>query len=82
MSLFQINGVLPLVYPNNVNKASDYTCIVFVFIYSLGYSLGFGPAAWVYGSEVWCITNVNFVFSRQAAHQTLDFPYIPACPWT
>ena len=50
--IFQINGVLPLVYPNNVNKASDYTCIVFIFIYSLGYSLGFGPAAWVYGSEV------------------------------
>ncbi|KAK0709201.1 general substrate transporter [Lasiosphaeria miniovina] len=47
-----INGALPLVYPNNVNRASDYTCIVFVFIYSLGYSMGFGPAAWVYGSEI------------------------------
>ncbi|CAK7218261.1 hypothetical protein SBRCBS47491_003450 [Sporothrix bragantina] len=47
-----INGALPLAYPHNVNRASDYTCIVFIFVYSLGYSLGFGPAAWVYGSEI------------------------------
>ncbi|GAB1316192.1 Ascus development protein 3 [Madurella fahalii] len=47
-----INGALPLVYPNNVNRAADYVCVVFVFIYSLGYSMGFGPAAWVYGSEI------------------------------
>jgi len=49
---WQINAALPLAYPNNVNRVADYTCIVFVFIYSMGYSLGFGPAAWVYGSEV------------------------------
>jgi MFS family permease len=48
----QINGTLPLVYPNNLNKASDLACIVFIFIYALGYSLGFGPSAWVYGSEI------------------------------
>ncbi|OIW24738.1 general substrate transporter [Coniochaeta ligniaria NRRL 30616] len=47
-----INGVLPLVYPNNLNRASDYACVVFIFIYALGYSMGFGPAAWVYGSEI------------------------------
>ncbi|OAA56554.1 General substrate transporter [Niveomyces insectorum RCEF 264] len=47
-----INGALPLAYPHNINHASDYTCIVFVFIYSLGYSMGFGPASWVYGSEI------------------------------
>ncbi|KAK3316642.1 general substrate transporter [Apodospora peruviana] len=47
-----INGALPLAYPNNINRASDYVCIVFVFIYSFGYSMGFGPAAWVYGSEI------------------------------
>ncbi|KAH8899903.1 general substrate transporter [Thozetella sp. PMI_491] len=47
-----INGALPLAYPNNANKVSDYACIVFIFIYSLGYSMGFGPAAWVYGSEI------------------------------
>lgn len=51
-SFVQINGVLPIVYPGNANKASDYTCIVFIFVYALGYSMGFGPAAWVYGSEV------------------------------
>ncbi|KAK4466449.1 putative quinate permease [Cladorrhinum samala] len=47
-----INGILPQIYPHNVNRAADYTCVVFVFIYSLGYSMGFGPAAWVYGSEI------------------------------
>ncbi|CAK7206179.1 hypothetical protein SEUCBS139899_008964 [Sporothrix eucalyptigena] len=47
-----INGALPIAYPHNVNRASDYTCIVFIFIYSLGYSMGFGPASWVYGSEI------------------------------
>lgn len=44
--------MLPLVYPGNVNRAADYTCVVFIFVYALGYSMGFGPAAWVYGSEV------------------------------
>ncbi|AEO64485.1 uncharacterized protein THITE_2142370 [Thermothielavioides terrestris NRRL 8126] len=47
-----INGALPLAYPNNTNRAADYICIIFIFVYSLGYSLGFGPAAWVYGSEI------------------------------
>ncbi len=47
-----INGALPLAYPGNVNRVSDYACIVFIFVYSLGYSLGFGPASWVYGSEI------------------------------
>lgn len=27
-------------------------CIAFIFIYAMGYSLGLGPAAWVYSSEV------------------------------
>jgi len=43
---------LPLVYPNNVNRAADFACIVFIFIYSMGYSIGVGPTAWVWGSEV------------------------------
>ncbi|MCJ1301107.1 hypothetical protein MMC08_003906 [Hypocenomyce scalaris] len=47
-----INGVLPLVYPNNVNRASDYACVIFIFFYSFGYSIGFGPNSWVYGSEI------------------------------
>jgi MFS family permease len=47
-----INGVLPLVYPNNANRAADYCCIVFIFLYTFAYSIGFGPTAWVYGSEV------------------------------
>ena len=36
----------------DVNHAADYVCILFIFIYTFGYSIGFGPAAWVYGSEV------------------------------
>jgi Sugar (and other) transporter len=48
----QINGVLPIEYPNNINHAADYTCVVFIFFFTFGYSLGFGPASWVYGSEV------------------------------
>ena len=27
-------------------------CVIFIFVYAFGYSLGFGPAAWLYGSEV------------------------------
>ena len=52
LGLVQINGALPQAYPDNVNRTADYACIVFIFIYTFGYSLGFGPAAWVYGSEV------------------------------
>lgn len=57
----QINGVLGEVYPNNQNRAADIVCIIFIFVYALGYSIGFGPAAWVYGSEV----------SRSSCHQML-----------
>ncbi|KIW06154.1 uncharacterized protein PV09_03316 [Verruconis gallopava] len=52
-----INGALPIVYPNNANRASDYACIVFIFIYTFSYSLGFGPGAWVYGSEIFPTTH-------------------------
>ena len=52
----QMNGALPQAYPHiahhKVNKASDYACVVFIFIFSFGYSVGFGPNAWVYGTEV------------------------------
>ncbi|POR34775.1 Glucosidase 2 subunit beta [Tolypocladium paradoxum] len=47
-----INGALPLAYPRNANKAADVVCIAFIFIYAMGYSLGLGPAAWVYSSEI------------------------------
>lgn len=47
-----MNGLLPLAYPDNVNKAADVACVVFIFIYAMGYSLGLGPAAWVYSSEI------------------------------
>jgi hypothetical protein len=51
----QINGALPLAYPNNKNRSSDYACVVFIFFYSFGYSIGFGPNAWVYGTEVFLL---------------------------
>ncbi|KAI5919553.1 general substrate transporter [Camillea tinctor] len=47
-----INGALGQAYPDNTNKAADVVCVVFIFIYALGYSMGFGPAAWVYSSEI------------------------------
>ncbi|KAK8029750.1 hypothetical protein PG993_011041 [Apiospora rasikravindrae] len=47
-----INGVLGQVYPDNQNRAADIVCVVFIFIYAIGFSLGFGPTAWVYGSEI------------------------------
>ncbi|KAG5980721.1 hypothetical protein E4U55_003722 [Claviceps digitariae] len=47
-----INGLLPLLYPGNVNKLADAICIAFIFIYAMGYSLGLGPAAWVYSAEI------------------------------
>jgi MFS family permease len=56
----QINGALPQAFPNNKNIVSDYTCIVFIFFYTFGYSIGFGPAAWVYGSEVWALSVNHF----------------------
>ncbi|KAH7346087.1 general substrate transporter [Pyrenochaeta sp. MPI-SDFR-AT-0127] len=47
-----INGALPLAYPNNIRPAADYACIAFIFVYTFAFSIGFGPAAWVYGSEI------------------------------
>ncbi|KAM7221767.1 putative quinate permease [Rhypophila decipiens] len=32
--------------------AADFVCIMFIIIYSFGYGISFGPAAWVYGSEI------------------------------
>jgi len=47
-----INGALPLAYPHNINHVSDYACVVFIFFFSFGYSIGFGPNSWVYGAEI------------------------------
>lgn len=66
----QINGALPLAYPNNANKAADVICIVFIFVYAMGYSLGLGPAAWVYSSEVYTLLPVTAIFAREATTLT------------
>ncbi|KAK6858280.1 general substrate transporter [Apiospora arundinis] len=47
-----VNAVLGQVFPDNQSRAADLTCVVFIFVYAIGYSLGFGPTAWVYASEI------------------------------
>ncbi|KAI1809515.1 general substrate transporter [Poronia punctata] len=50
-----INGILGnIIPPNSTNHAAagDITSVIFIFIYALGYSMSFGPSAWVYGSEI------------------------------
>jgi hypothetical protein len=71
----QINGALPLAYPNNKNRSSDYACVVFIFFYSFGYSIGFGPNAWVYGTEVFLL----LLPSCLELTQPIDFPNAPPC---
>ncbi|KAK4088921.1 hypothetical protein Purlil1_6774 [Purpureocillium lilacinum] len=48
-----INGALQTIYPDGSNTAASYTCIFFIFFFSLGYSIGFGPTAWTYAAEVY-----------------------------
>ncbi|KAF9525580.1 general substrate transporter [Crepidotus variabilis] len=65
-----INGALPQVYPDNVNRAADYACIVFIFFYTFGYSVSLGPAPWVYSAEIfptkYRARGVNFAASGGA----------------
>lgn len=62
-----INGALPLSYPDNMSKVADGICIAFIFIYAMGFSLGLGPASWVYSSEIFPTTyrarGLNFAAS-------------------
>ncbi len=61
-----------------MNKASDYACIVFIFVYSLGYSMGFGPASWVYGSEVGWRTDRRP--PEVVLTTPIDLPHVSPCP--
>ncbi|OHW92392.1 ascus development protein [Colletotrichum incanum] len=47
-----INGVLPLEYGYGINKTASVVCIIFMFVYAMGFSIGFGPVAWVYNTEI------------------------------
>ncbi|OAA75977.1 ascus development protein [Akanthomyces lecanii RCEF 1005] len=62
-----VNGVLPQMFPGNGSSVADAICIAFIFIYAMGYSLGLGPAAWVYSSEIFPTTyrarGLNFAAS-------------------
>ncbi|KAL2807711.1 general substrate transporter [Aspergillus granulosus] len=47
-----INGALQLAYPNQSNASANYCNIFFIFFFTVGYSIGFGPCAWIYSSEI------------------------------
>ncbi|TQN64772.1 Sugar transporter STL1, partial [Colletotrichum shisoi] len=47
-----INGAVPLAYGHELSDAASVVCIVFIFVYAMGFSIGFGPAAWVYNTEI------------------------------
>ncbi|CAI6092355.1 unnamed protein product [Clonostachys chloroleuca] len=46
-----MNGALQTRYPNQSNVAANNCSIFFIFFFSLGYSIGFGPTAWTYAAE-------------------------------
>ncbi|KAH7112287.1 general substrate transporter [Dactylonectria estremocensis] len=47
-----MNGALQTRYPNQSNVAANNCSIFFIFFFSLGYSIGFGPTAWTYAAEI------------------------------
>ncbi|KAH7121421.1 general substrate transporter [Dactylonectria macrodidyma] len=47
-----INGALQLAYPGQTNSSANYCNIFFIFFFTVGYSMGFGPCAWIYSSEI------------------------------
>ncbi|EPE02453.1 hypothetical protein F503_00721 [Ophiostoma piceae UAMH 11346] len=47
-----INGALQEAYPHQSNQSANYACIFFIFFFTVGYSMGFGPCVWIYASEV------------------------------
>ncbi|KAK1976589.1 general substrate transporter [Colletotrichum cereale] len=47
-----INAVLPLEYGFERNTAASVICIIFIFVYAMGFSIGFGPVTWVYNTEI------------------------------
>lgn len=63
--------MLPQMFPGNGSPVADAICIAFIFIYAMGYSLGLGPAAWVYSSEVRSETDNDI----QSAAEANTFAY-------
>ncbi|KAK1964323.1 general substrate transporter [Colletotrichum sublineola] len=47
-----INAVLPLIYGFGRNTAASVVCIIFIFVYAMGFSIGFGPVTWIYNTEI------------------------------
>ncbi|KAF5130325.1 Sugar transporter STL1 [Metarhizium anisopliae] len=64
-------------YPGNENKVADIICIAFIFIYAMGYSLGLGPAAWVYSTEIWPVGNAKFGSGIYFFFMVVNFICVP-----
>ncbi|KAK2040758.1 general substrate transporter [Colletotrichum somersetense] len=47
-----VNAILPLAYGYGRNTAASVVCIIFIFVYAMGFSIGFGPVTWVYNTEI------------------------------
>jgi len=47
-----MNGALQTRYPNQSNTAANNCNIFFIFFFTFGYSVSFGPTAWIYNSEI------------------------------
>ncbi|KAL1898458.1 hypothetical protein Sste5346_003361 [Sporothrix stenoceras] len=47
-----INGALQTAYPGQENASANYCNIFFIYFFTVGYSMGFGPCAWIYASEI------------------------------
>lgn len=69
ISFSQINGAVPLLDPQRKSPATDIICVAFIFVYVIGFSLGFGPTAWVYNTEV-PLDDALFRFLRQSLMST------------
>lgn len=67
----KINGAVPLAYGHELSDAASVVCIVFIFVYAMGFSVGFGPAAWVYNTEV----RTTDTESDSWLRQRIDLPH-------
>ncbi|KAK2001485.1 general substrate transporter [Colletotrichum falcatum] len=47
-----INAALTQLYGYARNTAASVVCITFIFVYAMGFSIGFGPVTWIYNTEI------------------------------
>ncbi|KAJ2899466.1 Sugar transporter STL1-like protein 8 [Zalerion maritima] len=46
------NGMGGVGGEGNIDRSAAWIAVGFIFVYAMGYSVGFGPATWVYSSEI------------------------------